>query len=241
MFGGGFNGASCARYSMSMRVNVLVGCGLLALAPLCYAQYTMDLTSAGNGTVADGVYVSPYAGKITGPGMSYSGFMICDDFNTESYLNTPWTATMSNAGALNGIQKFGAAAGSSIMFDGTAYSIQQAYDAAGWLANGLLLNLNNAATQTNYAFAIWNLFDGQSTDPRGGAQALEAAALAAASGGYVASNVSVFTPNPTNSSQEFLVVQQAPEIDPATAASAITLLLGSVLVLRAQRTQGSRS
>ena len=225
---------------MSARVKVLLGFALLAVAPLCNAQYTMDLTGVGNGTVADGVYVSPYVGTISGPGMSYSGYLICDDFNTESYLNSPWTATLSNAGALNGTQKFGSSPGSSIMFDGTSYSIQQAYNAAGWLANGLLANLNNSTTQTNYAFAIWDLFDGQSTDPSGGAQWLEAAALAASSGThpYVAANVSVFTPNPLNSSQEFLVVQQAPEMDPAAATSAFTLLLGSALVLRARRKPG---
>jgi len=223
---------------MSVKLKALIGFGLLALAPLCDAQtYNMELTSAGNGTVADGVYVSPYVGTITGPGMSYSGFMICDDFNDESSLYSPWTGTMSSAGALNGSQKFGSAAGSSIMFDGGIYTIQQAYNAAGWLANGLLSNLNNAATQTNYAFAIWDLFDGQSTDPSGGAQALEAAALAAASGAhpYVASNVSVFTPTAQYPTQEFLVVHPAPEIDAAAASSAIMLLLGMILVLHGRR------
>jgi len=192
--------------------------------------------------------VSPYVGTISGPGMSYSGFVICDDFNSEAYLNTPWIATMSNAGALNGTQKFGEAPGSPISFGGSSYTIQQAYNAAGWLANGLLANLSNTNVQTNYAFAIWDIFDGQSTDPNGGAQALEAAAFAAASSGtnpYVAGNVSVFTPSAANSTpelrdtQEFLVVHTAPEIDPSVAASGISLLLGGVLVLRGRRKLGA--
>jgi hypothetical protein len=220
---------------MSVNLKVLVGVGLLAIAPASFAQnYSMDLTSVGNGTVADGVYVSPYVGTISGPGMSYAGFVICDDFNSEAYLNTPWIATMSNAGALNGTQKFGG----SISFGGSSYTIQQAYNAAGWLANGLLANLNNTNAQTNYAFAIWDIFDGQSTDPNGGAQALESAAFAAAASAanpYVAANVSVFTPTAANPTQEFLVVHAAPEVDPTAAASGISLLLGGILVLRGRR------
>lgn len=215
-----------------VKAAALLGLGLAAVAPASFAQsYNMDLTSTGNGTVANGVYVSPYVGTISGPGVNYSGFMICDDFNTESYLNSPWTATQTNAGALNGTEKFA----SSVVFGGMTYTAQQAYNAAGWLANGLLGNLNNAAVQTNYSFAIWDIFDGQSTDPSGGAVALEKAAFAQVSNGYVAGNVSVFTPNPLNASQEFLVVKQAPEIDTASAASGLTLLIGGMLVLGTRR------
>ena len=210
----------------------LFGLGLMAIAPASFSQtYNMNLTGVGNGTVADGVYVSPYVGTITGPGANYSGYMICDDFNTESYLNSPWTATATNAGALNGTEKFG----SSVVFAGVTYTAQQAYNAAGWLADGLLGNLSNSNAQTNYAFAIWNIFDGQSIDPNGGAVNLEAAAFSAAAAGYVASDVYAFSPTPKNSSQEFLVVRPAPEIDPASAASGLTLLLGGVMVLRSRR------
>jgi hypothetical protein len=241
---------------MSVNLKVLAGVGLLAVAPASFAQnYSMDLTGVGNGTVADGVYVSPYVATISGPGMSYTGFVICDDFNSEAYLNTPWIATMSSAGALNGTQKFGAAPGSKISFNGSTYTIQQAYNAAGWLANGLMANANTNL-QTSYAFAIWDIFDGQSTDPNGnglstdptGAVGLEAAAFAAASSStnpYVASDVSVFTPSAANSNpelrdtQEFLVVHAAPEVDPTAAASGISLLLGGVLVLRGRRKLGA--
>lgn len=216
---------------MIEKVTALLGVGLLAFAPASFAQYNLELTGVGNGTVAGGVYVSPYQGTVQGNGVNFSGYMICDDFNTESYLNSPWTASMTSAGALNGSEKW-----ANLNFG--VYTVQQAYDAAGWLANGLLANLNNTNTQTNYAFAIWDIFDGQKTDPDGGAVALEKAAFAAAAGGYVASNVSVFTPNPINSSQEFLVVRTAPEIDPTSAASGLTLLLGGALVLRARRRAG---
>jgi len=217
--------------SMHRRAKFSLGLGLLAAAPASFAQYSLELTGVGNGTVADGVYVTPYQGTVSGNGVNFSGYMICDDFNTESYLNTPWTATSTAAGALDGSEKFN----TSVMFGGTTYTAQQAYNAAGWLANGLLANLGNTNTQINYAFAIWNIFDGQSTNPSGGATGLEQAAFNAASGGYVANNVSVFTPNPKNASQEFLVVQPAPEIDATAATGALTLLIGGVLVVSGRR------
>jgi hypothetical protein len=217
------------------KLKVLLGLGLIAVAPSAVAQYTMDLTGVGNATVANGVYVSPYQGTITGNGMSYSGFVICDDLNTESYLNAPWMATMTSAGGLDGTEKFPG----TEMFDGSPYSAQQAYNAAGWLANKLLNDLPN--NQVNYSFAIWNIFDGQQADPNGGALALESAAFSAVNNGYVASNVSVFTPsvlnpNGINASQEFLVVR-APEIDPASMASGLTLLLGGLAVARGRRSK----
>jgi hypothetical protein len=217
------------------RTKALLGLGLLFGAHTALSQtYNMDLTGVGNGTVAEGVYVSPYVGTISGNGFNYSGLMICDDFNTESYLNTPWTATMTNAGALDGGGKFNFAG--TMTIDGFNVTAQQAYDAAGWLANGLVANYTNTTAQTNYAFAIWNIFDGQQMNPSGGSLSLEQQAFnAALNQGYVASNVSVFTPNPVNSSQEFLVVRAAPEIDPTLAMGSLTLLIGGVLVLRSGR------
>jgi hypothetical protein len=212
------------------KLKVLLGLSLISVAPAAFAQYNMDLTSVGNGTVADGVYVSPYMGTITGNGFSYSGLMICDDFNTESYLNAPWTASMTSGSALDGSEKFN--------FGGNTALAQEAYNAAGWLANGLLNNLGDPSTQINYSFAIWDIFDGQTTDPAGGALALESAAFSAVSTGYVASNVSVFSPTPRDASQEFLVVSppmRAPEIDPASAMSGLTLLLGGLAVARGRR------
>jgi hypothetical protein len=222
---------------MYWKLKVLLGLGLIAVAPVAFAQYTVDLTGVGNGAVTNGVYVSPYQGTITGNGMSYSGYMICDDFYTDSYLNSSWSASMTSAGALDGTEKFPG----SETFDGNTYSAQQAYNAAGWLANGLLANLNDPNSQVNYSFAIWNVFDGQQTDPNGGAVALEAAAFSAVNNGYVASNVSAYTPRPINASQEFLVVSplQAPEIDPTSIASGLTLMLGALAVVRGRRRSSS--
>src|ERR1700733_4179031 len=146
--------------------------GFLIFASVGFAQYTMDLTGVGDATTADGVYVSPYDGTITPDGSanpSYSGYMICDDFNTESFLNTPWSATATNAGNLNGNEKFTTSSGT---YNGVATTVQQNYDAVAWLANGLLAgsNVNNATAQINYSFAIWDIFNSSTpSDPDGGA------------------------------------------------------------------------
>ena len=221
---------------MNHKVTALFSSSLLAFAPAGFAagpQYSMNLTGVGNGTVAASVYVSPYQGTIQGNGLDYTGNMICDDFNTESHLNTPWTAVMTYAGALSGAEKFA----SDVVFNGNTYSAQQSYNAAGWLANGLLANLNDPTIQTNYSFAIWNIFDGQLADPKGGAVSLEKSAFSAVADGYVASNVRVFTPSPINASQEFLVASpvSAPEIDPASATAGLTLLFGGAAVMRGRR------
>jgi len=137
---------------------------------------------------------------------------------------------------LDGSEKF--------TFGGDTYTAQQAYNAAGWLANRMVANLGNTTTQTNYAFAIWDIFDGQTTDPDGGATTMEQNAFTAVADGYVANNVSVFTPdgpvtannpNPKDASQEFLVVRPAPEIDATAATGALTLLFGGALVLGSRR------
>jgi hypothetical protein len=227
----------------------LLGLGLLLGTHAALAQtYNMELTGVGNGTVANtaegGVYVTPYVGTITGNGLNYSGLVICDDFTHDSTVGTPWSVTMTNAGALDGGERFGG----TETFDGTVYTAQQAYNAAGWLANGLIANYNTS-NQANYAFAIWNLFDGQmATNGTGGnvsastVSLLEQLAFNAVKNGYVATDVSVFTPVTTpatanTSPQEFLVVNPAPEIDPTLAGSSMTLLFGGALILRARRKQ----
>lgn len=217
----------------------LLAASLLAAAPAVFAQYTMTLTGVGDGVVSNGVYVSPYVGTVTqGNTPVYSGYVICDDFKTDSYLNTPWQATQSsNAGVLNGTEKFGA-----VTFDGNVYTAQQAYNAAGWLANQLVQpgNVANATAQVNLGFAIWNIFDNGQASSSASVQQEEQ--LAFANDNQVAANVTVYTPslsnpNGVNQSQEFLVVNptSAPEIDPASAASGLSLLLGGFTILRGRR------
>ena len=125
----------------------------------------------------------------------------------------------------------------------SVYSVQQNYNAVAWLANQLLLssNVNDPIAQTNISFAIWDIMDGDTTDPDGGATALINQAFAeAVTDNYVGSNVTVYTPTPKqvhgqNVSQEFLVVN-APE-PPAVAILGFDLLsvLAIVLLFRRYR------
>jgi hypothetical protein len=167
---------------------ITVGPGAFALAPS--DQYTLDLAGAGNGT-------------------SNSAYAICDDFVTAAYLRTPWQACMTNAGGLNGPEKFSGKAA----FEGSA---------------------NNPNVQVNDAFATWDRFDGRQTASSGSAAALETPAFSVINKGYVASD---FKPTFTLPPQ-FLAVSaplRAPEIDPASAMSGLTLLLGGLAVARGRR------
>jgi len=188
--------------------------GFLVFASVGFAQYNMDLTGVGDGANADGVYVSPYTGTITGSGVNYSGNIICDDFTDESFVGDTWNASGVNAASVNGSQLF--TGGYSDPWNGKTYNAQQDYDAVAWLANQLVMssNLTNWTAQTNISFAIWDIMDGQATDPDGGAtgtNGLIDQAFAAVAAGQIYTNVSVFTPSPKqqqgdNVSQEFLVV-----------------------------------
>lgn len=192
---------------MTKHIILLTLAGLLTFACAGRAQYTLELTGVGDGAVSDGVYISPYQGVINQGGKQiFSGYMICDDFADESYLKDPWTATATNAGALNGTEMF--------TTSNTSYTVQQNYDAVAWLANQLLLpgNVTNPTTQTDISFAIWDIMDGQTTNPDGGTPTWIANAFnEVVSDNYVGTNVTVYTPNPNGGpghspSQEFLVV-----------------------------------
>ena len=194
---------------MKAKVNTLFALSLLAFAPATFAQYTMTLTGVG------------------------------DDSTTASHLNSSWTATETSSGSLNGTEKFTG----SVMFKGTPYTAQQAFNATAWLATRLVLpsNVTNVAAQTHLFFALRNNFDNGSASSSSAVTALENTAFTR----YhhtVQSTVSVYTPatrnrNGKNWSQEFLVVNPnaAPEIDPTSAASALTLLLGGLVVFRGRK------
>jgi hypothetical protein len=207
-------------------LSVLVG--LSAFVSAGFAQtYQMELTGVGTGVTADGVYVSPYQGTIVQGGTIsgntiiggttlYTGYMICDDFTTDSSLNSPWTATATTAASRNG--KFqGETYTVAGLNGGQPFNSQQMYDAVSFLATKLLANLSNQNLQTDYSFAIWDIMDGQTTDPSGGATAQIKNAFEAVLGGYADNNVDVFTASPTGASQEFLVVNGPPVSTPESS------------------------
>ncbi len=250
---------------MNRKAKTLIALSMLAAAPAAFAQVTMTLTGAGNQTVQGGVYVSPYNGTIQQNGAAtppVSTLMICDDFTTDSYIGQQWQATATaeaNAGLPGSTVKF-LGSGATLSFDGGVYTQQQAYNAAGWLATQLVSPaVMGTAQQTIDSFAIWNIFDGGANgavySPEGALSASQQAAVLALEqtaltqySSQSESNVTIYTPNAStrinpngvNQSQEFLVVspQAAPEIDPASLASGLTLLLGGVTLLRGRRREG---
>jgi len=63
---------------------------LCAAATSAFPQSTLTLTGAGPNSLA-GVYIGPYTVTIDGVPTQ----AICDDYETETYFNTPWTANVS--------------------------------------------------------------------------------------------------------------------------------------------------
>ena len=121
---------------------ILFGMAITAL-PL-RADTAMTLTSAGAGTVLDGVYTSPYTGTVGGVANTA---VICDDFADDSYVGESWSATVSSVASLAGNVKWG-----------SETNAQQNYEIAAWLAEDLLSTSNKTATE-DISFAIWLSLD----------------------------------------------------------------------------------
>lgn len=188
-------------------------------SPVLAVPYTLTLTGVGDGANNGSVYYSPYTGTIRNASnqLIYSGYLICDDFNTHSDVNASWGATETNAGNLDGSEKF---AGETYSFDSTLYDTAQMYNAVAFLANELLQpgNVTDPNAQGALSFAIWDIMDG-TTPSLGSATWLDiGGAFGAVNSGYVGSNVEVFTPRPLDASQEFLVVNGPSLPEPSTLA-----------------------
>jgi hypothetical protein len=201
---------------MSRTFRHLVALGLLAAAPASFASVMMDLTGVGNGTNYGGVYDSPYDISINGLA---SMLLSCDDFATEINIGSTWTAMTENAASVDGSVKF------STPY--SPYTLQQTYSAAAWIATQLVTPaiMGNTNPQIDYSLALWELFDPtlsgpinftgslngpDYTGPGTGVPNVLSLAFAAVSGGYTGSNVTVYTPNPLDSGQEFLQVNPVP-------------------------------
>ncbi len=177
--------------------------------------------------VMGGVYSSPYWVTID----EVSTLAICDDFETE-VPSTTWQAIQYSLSDVSstGPQKF-----RSPQPDGTTLTIEQEYYAAAWLAVQLMQsgNLNNPTLAGYYSYAIWTIFDpGAIGGYHGNNSGIvvseidklrnEAFAQALNPTGP-APDVVIYTPNPSDVSQEFLVVK-TPE--PSTVAILVLNLLG---------------
>jgi hypothetical protein len=219
--------------------------------------YTMNLYSTYNGATAviggEDVYISPYTAYIYqggNPNPIYNGSIICDDFTKNIPLPFTWSATVTNADEAGAADKFWDNGAGPL----AGYTAQQDYNAAAYLANELLGFLSLTPTpaqltaQTDISAAIWSIFDPSliSTDTAG-AIAYMNGALAADLTGPVYTNVTVWTADPPQGSQEFLIVgngynQYAPLVNTPEPTSAAILgfdflsaLAGFVLVRRYRR------
>jgi hypothetical protein len=179
----------------------------------------LTLTGVGDGANNGSVYFSPYIGTISNSSgqQIYSGYLICDDFNTESIVGNSWSATETSAGNLNGTEKFAGETYTPVA-GGTTYTTAQMYDAVAWLATQLVSasNVSDPTSQGNLSFAIWDIMDG--TAAQGDVLSDIENAFAANYGG---GNVEVFTANPQSASQEFLVVNGPPISTPESPAAAL--------------------
>lgn len=219
----------------------------------------MELTGLGDYAYTNsggGTYLSPYQGSIwsgayTGNGYNdapsgaanvYSGYVICDDLTDTANLDYYWNATATNAAdvtASSGVLFYDNGYGPDTGF-AAGYYAQQDYNAVAWLANQLILpsNIDNPTEQAEYSFAIWDIMDGDSTDPdptdpEGNVATLVADAYSAVAAGYQGTNVTVYSPSPNqgvgaNVSQEFLVVN-TPEA--STLVLLTTDFLGFVVLV----------
>jgi hypothetical protein len=193
----------------------------------------MEMIGVGNGSNYGGVYDSPYNISINGnPALLLS----CDDFATEISIGSTWLATAENASSVDSLVKFSAGP----FYGGN--SLQTTYSAAAWLASQLVTPavMGNANAQTDYSLALWELFNptltgpitpitftGSLNGPDGQVPSIIAQAFAAVAGGFTGSNVTVYTPDPLSSAQEFLLVQPVP------LPAALPLLLSGIAGLGA--------
>ena len=164
-----------------------------------------------------GVYTSPYDIAVNG----VSTPLVCDDFTTDINFGYSWQAIQHDITQVTGTgpQKFQHTP-NPVTFPGgptTDYTIQQQYDAVAWLAEQLL---DGAVSPSSYdgaidSYAIWQIFDPTAVDGYGGnaltsiEQADVASAMSAAfSASQLDYQIYIYTPDPLDSSQEFLGIGQ---------------------------------
>ena len=228
-------------------LTVLLSLGaLFLLQPAAMADMvSMTLTGVNNGYVMGPAYVDPYAATI---GNQSGVLVICDDFTAETWVGESWNASVSTVSNLVGNKFKGPEQG---------VSMQQAYDAAAWLAEELMQpsNMNNSQNAGNISYAIWSIFAPGAAVGLPDANLINSIRIEALGKDYTGfnfSNVYVYTEIagsatncggvgvtcPTNSPQEFLVV--TPEAStPVILAFELLSLLGVVFFVRRRANAGT--
>ncbi len=231
----------------------------LCCAPLALAQDSFTITGAnpdgyylGNNPA---VYVDPYTATVTGPGVNYSGFVICDDYTDEVTVPENWQAdstTIGASGAADGLFETGSYS-YTLGTQHFSYSGAQGYNMVAYLADQLMTNgnYNNQTAADALSYAIWTIFtpsaysniSGDSSVQTAVAQDIESAwTNAGRNNNYSGPAVTVWTPTSWGGDprrpQEFLTVQtpEAPAL--ATLAVDFTAVLGILFVLRRRSLRG---
>ena len=227
---------------------------LVCLASGAWADQ-LKIVNAGANYVMGGVYTSPYGITVNG---GAPVMLICDDFTTEISLGQTWSATATSFAQLQagtnpaGTPKFG----SAILTVGDL----QNYATAAVLA-AQLMALPNLASEAagEISYALWGIFDAPLLtsihNPFGTITPLELSAatdyLSAARvlvanvtsgntvnlnqisiGGRAIAGMTIYTPNPLNASQEFLMVSMPEPSYPAVLAMDLLGILGLIVVFR---------
>ena len=191
----------------SSSAGLVGGLAFLCFLPAAFGQpASMDLTGV-NGNSYDGVYTSPYYATVNGVQTT----VICDDFETESYIGETWYANVTNVASV--------VAGTS----SAKFSPAKDYDAVANLATQLLSVPASSEQAIILSFAIWDIFyptgvQAWLANPSNGGDPLGVSALALADanaalnaiytpGEY--SNVIIYS-STTGTPQEFISVT-APE------------------------------
>jgi hypothetical protein len=140
----------------SLLLPLLAALVALIPAPAKATTETIDLTGV-SGNVQGGVYTSPYYATINGGTNTVP--VVCDSYVNESYLNKPWTATVSTFANLSSTTMDSTLLFNSSTVPGLTASQQlQGYLEMGWLVTQLL-NPTNAGHTGDISFAIWAVFD----------------------------------------------------------------------------------
>jgi len=198
-----------------MLIIALVAC----LVPAALADsYEMWLTSISPGQKLGDAYTGPYTGTIKNldnPSESLVGIpVICNDYNTHSYLgeSNKWTVVPTLVSDIpSGNVKF--SGGSD--YNGNNVDQSSAYAAAAYLALQMM-NASDSHTAGVLNYALWDIFTSNviansslSSTDKSAANTAKMLAFNNAGSTTAYSNVTIWTPDPTDASQEFITVNVA--------------------------------
>lgn len=208
---------------------VVLGLGaMIGGIPAAGATLTLDGVS---GNLYGNLHAAPYFISVNGgPALP----MMCDDDLTHITGGESWTATSYALTAANLVDlKFAT--------EGTASAMLNAYEEAAWIESGVMNGTINAGDGNA---AVWSLFDSGfniSVDHNNVLNILGNAQTAVNSGLLNFSGIKIYTPNPLNSSQEFIFgtvcYNQSATPEPVTYAMIGSGLILLVIMGRRQRSR----